>query len=78
MKALSLLLLRLSTGIYLALWGLVKLAASDTANAVSDKYYSGILSSYFINLGLGSVQVLVGVMVIVGFYRRIGYFAQLA
>ena len=43
MKSISLLLLRLSTGIYLVLWGIVKLAATDMANSVSDRYYSGII-----------------------------------
>ena len=77
MKALSLLLLRLSTGIYLILWGVVKLAATDKANAVSDKYYGGFLSGDIINLGLGSLQVLLGALVCIGFARVFSYSAQL-
>lgn len=78
MKALSLFLLRFSTGMYLVLWGLLKLIASDRANAVSDKYYSGMLSNDVMHLGIGVLQVVLGVMVIVGIYRRFGYYAQLA
>jgi hypothetical protein len=55
MLALSLLLLRLSTGIYLILWGLVKLSNQDVANAVSDTYYAGIISGSSVNLALGSL-----------------------
>jgi len=77
MKAISLLLLRLSTGIYLMLWGMVKLAAVDMANAVSDKYYGGYLSGEMINLGLGSLQVIIGALVALGVARTFSYTAQL-
>lgn len=77
MKAISLLLLRLSTGIYLALWGFVKLTATGMANSVSDRYYGGLLSGDIINLSLGSLQVILGVMVIFGILRSVSYVAQL-
>ncbi len=77
MKAISLLLLRLSTGIYLMLWGLVKLIKAETANAVSDKYYGGFISGDMINLGLGSLQVIVGALVALGIARTFSYTAQL-
>lgn len=78
MKAISLLLLRLSTGIYLALWGCVKVFATDTANAVSQKYYDGLLSGQLLNYGLGGLQILVGVLVCFGLFRKIVYSAQTA
>ena len=77
MKAISLLLLRLSTGIYLVLWGLVKLINQGVADRVSDTYYAGIISGQTINLGLGALQILVGVMVILGLMRAMSYWAQL-
>lgn len=77
MKAISLLLLRLSTGIYLVLWGIVKLAATDMANKVSDTYYGGYLSGDMINIGLGSLQVIVGTLVALGLARTFSYTAQL-
>lgn len=77
MKAISLLLLRLSTGIYLIIWGFVKLLATDTANLVSDTYYGGLISGETLNLGLGSLQVLVGLLVVIGFARSFSYVAQL-
>ena len=77
MKALSLLLLRISTGLYLVFWGIVKLASSDKASALSDKYYSGLISGDLINLGIGSLQVTVGTLVVVGLFRRFSYYGQL-
>ncbi|WP_133471733.1 DoxX family membrane protein [Paraglaciecola marina] len=77
MQAISLLLLRVSTGLYLIFWGTVKLAATDKANAVSDKYYNGLLSGDLINLGLGSLQVIIGALVVIGLFRRISYYGQL-
>ncbi len=77
MKSISLLLLRLSTGIYLILWGLVKLTATDVANSVSNTYYGGMISGDTINLALGGLQVLVGALVVIGFARTFSYAAQL-
>jgi uncharacterized membrane protein YphA (DoxX/SURF4 family) len=78
MKAISLLLLRLSTGIYLILWGLVKLGSKDMAVKVSETYYNGIISGDFINYALGGAEVLIGALVAFGLFRSIAYLGQLA
>lgn len=77
MKAISLLLLRLSTGIYLILWGTVKLGSKGMAVSVSDKYYNGLISGDFINYALGGFEVLIGLLVVLGLFRSISYFGQL-
>lgn len=76
MKAVSLLLLRVSTGIYLVLWGLVKLSAKDIAISVSEKYYFGLLSTDFVNYALGALQVALGTLVTLGLFRNISYKAN--
>lgn len=76
MKAISLLLLRISTGLLLIIWAMVKLAATDAAIGVSDKYYFGLLSSEAVQIGLGALQLLLGVAVIAGIFRRIAYPVQ--
>jgi len=76
MKSISLLLLRLSTGVYLALWGLMKVFEPEKAAGVSAKYYGGILSGQIVNYGLGALQVLLGLLVIIGLFRRFTYSAQ--
>ena len=76
MKSISLLLLRVSTGLCLVLWGLLKLIAQDKATGVSQKYYAGLLDGQLLNYALGSVQVLLGLLVILGLFRSITYVAQ--
>ena len=73
MKALTLLLLRLTTGLLLVIWGMIKIAASDAAIGVSDKYYGGLLSAETLQLPLGAAQVLLGLLVILGLFRTIVY-----
>jgi len=76
MKSISLLLLRLSTGIYLILWGLLKIIATEKAAGVSQKYYAGILDGQLLNYGLGGLQIAVGLLVCLGLFRVFSYTAQ--
>ena len=73
MKAISLLLLRVSTGLLLPIWAIVRLAATDQAIGVSDKYYFGLVSNEAMQIGLGIVQLALGLAVIAGLFRRIAY-----
>jgi len=76
MKSISLLLLRVSTGIYLALWGVMKIVATEKATGISKKYYGGLLDGQLLNYALGSAQVLLGVLVVLGLFRTISYTAH--
>lgn len=78
MKAVSLLLLRLSTGIYLMLWGFMKLGAKDQAVGVSEKYYDGLLSGDLVNYAVGGVEMVIGLLVVLGLLRSVAYLGQLA
>ena len=73
MKSLTLLLLRVSTGLLMVVWGMIKINAPQAAIGVSDKYYSGSISGDWMQMPLGALQVLVGVLVVVGVFRRIVY-----
>ncbi|MEO0881544.1 MAG: hypothetical protein AAFY34_02315 [Pseudomonadota bacterium] len=73
MKAWSLLFLRVSTGLLLVLWGVIKLGAPDRAISVSDRYYAGLISGEGIQVALGGAEILLGVLVCAGFLRRIVY-----
>ncbi|UTW56806.1 DoxX family membrane protein [Kordiimonas sp. SCSIO 12610] len=73
MKAWSLLLLRFSTGSYLIIWGLIKLAAKDKAVGVSNKYYDGIINGDIANYGLGILEMLIGLLVVLGLFRKYTY-----
>ncbi len=78
MKAASLLFLRVATGLLLVLWGLIKLAEPAAAIGVSNKYYGGVVSMELIQAPWGALQVLTGLLVILGLLRRIVYPLQAA
>ncbi len=76
MKAYSLLFLRVSTGLLLVLWGVVRLAAPDQGAGVSEKYYAGVGAAGGIQLGWGTALVVIGLLCILGLFRRYSYPAQ--
>jgi putative oxidoreductase len=73
MQAISLLLLRITTGTLLILWGMIKVAAPDAAIGVSDKYYQGYLSAKEIQMALGGAEIALGALVILGLFRWLAY-----
>lgn len=76
MKSITLLLLRFSTGIYLAIWGVVKLNAPQATIGLSEKYYHGLLSSSIVNTSLGIAEIAIGLLVVVGLFRKVTYLIQ--
>lgn len=78
MKAAVLLFMRVSTGTLLILWGLIKIAKPDVAIGVSEKYYHGVVSESAIQMPFGIIQVAVGLLVVLGLFRRFAYTAQAA
>ena len=54
MQAISLLMTRVSTGLYLMIWGADKLFNVEHAVKLSDKFYNGWFSSDVVNFGLGA------------------------
>ena len=73
MKALSLFLTRVSTGWLLVLWGVNKLLDVDHAAGVAKRFYLGIGSQALVLNLFGVHETLLGVLVIVGLYRRLAY-----
>ena len=78
MKAASLLFLRVSTGFLIIIWGLIKIMKPDAAVGVSEKYYGGAVSMEALQAPWGIFQVLIGLLVIFGLFRRIVYPLQAA
>lgn len=73
MKAITLLLLRISTGTLLILWGLLRVRSPETGTGLSNKYYNGLLDGASIQMGFGIAEVILGALVIVGLLRIIAY-----
>lgn len=78
MKSVTLLLLRLSTGLLLVAWGMVKIGAPNVAAGVSDRYYAGSLSAEALQAPLGIAEVAIGLLVCLGLLRKIAYPLQAA
>lgn len=73
MKSLLLLLLRVTTGALLVIWGLIKVMAPASAIGVSNKYYGGLISAEALQPILGWAQIALGAFVILGLLRAIVY-----
>ncbi len=73
MKAWSLLLLRLSTGMILVLWGIVRVASTETAQGLSDKYYWGLLSGDWVHTLFGGIEIAFGFLIMLGLWRKVIY-----
>ena len=73
MKALGLLLLRVSTGGLLVTWGLDKIVNTEHGVAVATNFYLGIGQQPWLQRVLGVLQIILGLLVIVGFMRKLAY-----
>ncbi len=77
-KALSLLFLRVSTGLLCVLWGLIRIGDPAIGAQVNGKYYGGILSGEVIQYAWGGFLLIVGLLTILGLLRRYAYPLQAA
>lgn len=77
MKAWTLLFLRISLGWLLVIWGADKIFNVEHGMAVANKFYFGFLASEMLLSIAGILQVLVGLAVVVGVFRRWVYPAQI-
>jgi putative oxidoreductase len=70
MQQISLLLLRISLGWLLVIWGADKVFNVEHGMAVANKFYFGFLAAESAMQVAGTLQMLVGLAVVVGFARR--------
>jgi len=71
MKALPLLLLRISLGWLMVVWGVDKLTDPAHGQAVAESFYLGLGSGGTFLTVAGVGQVVVGLLVVVGLFRRV-------
>ncbi|MDI5921447.1 DoxX family protein [Halomonas sp. LR5S13] len=76
-KTLSLLLLRISLGGLLLIWGVDKIVNVEHGLAIADNFYGGLMASETLLPLAGAVQMLVGLLVVIGLVRRWVYPLQL-
>lgn len=70
MKNITLLLLRISLGWLLVIWGADKVFNIEHSMAVANKFYFGFLAAESALQVAGVLQILIGLAVVVGFARR--------
>ena len=73
MKPASLLLLRVSLGLLMLLWGADKLVNVQHGLVVSEAFYFGLFSSASLLKAFGVLQVVLGLLIVLGAARRIAY-----
>jgi len=69
----SLLGLRIGTGLLLILWGGLRLMTPDAGPGLAQKYYSGFMGASAVQIAFGAAEVLIGLLVVLGLFRRIAY-----
>ena len=75
-KAASLLLLRIGTGLLLVLWGALRVFSPTAGPGLANKYYGGFLDLQSLQIGFGVAELIIGLLVVVGLFRRISYTLQ--
>lgn len=78
MKAMTLLFLRVSTGMLCMIWGLIRVGDPSIGAMVNGTYYGGILSGESGQYVWGGLLLIVGFLVILGLMRRYAYPLQAA
>ena len=73
MKSWGLLLLRLSTGWLLVMWGLDKFLDVEHGQRVAESFYLGIGSQAIVQNVFGGLEVILGLLVMAGLMRRLAY-----
>lgn len=77
MKQWSLLLLRISLGWLLVIWGINKVVNVEHGLAVANKFYFGLIAFDNLLQAGGVLQMVVGLLIVAGLMRRLVYPIQL-
>ncbi len=69
LTSISLLIMRVGTGALLIVWGLVRVIGG-MGPGLADKYYAGLASQETFQLIFGWSEVALGVLVVLGLFRK--------
>lgn len=72
-KAVSLLLLRVGTGLLLVLWGALRVISPAAGPGLASKYYSGLFGGQALQIAYGTAEIVIGALVVLGLFRRLAY-----
>lgn len=67
----SLLIMRIGTGMLLVLWGGVRLLKDGMGPGLANKYYAGVGADAPLQLAFAGFEVAIGALVVLGLFRKI-------
>ena len=70
LKPLSLLIMRVGTGMLLVLWGGLRLAEPGMGTNLAEKYYGGVASASMLQTGFAVFEAILGALVVLGLLRK--------
>jgi len=73
MKSILLLLLRITTGTLLIVWGSLRAFSPEKGVGLANKYYGGAVNTETIQAAFGWGEIVLGALVIIGLFRIITY-----
>lgn len=76
LRPLSLLLLRIGTGLLLVLWGSLRVFSPTAGPGLAGKYYGGFLQIETLQVAFGAAEIAIGLLVVLGLFRRTAYSLQ--
>ena len=76
MKPASLLLLRLGTGLLLVVWGTLRVTSPAAGPGLATQFYGGLLDLPTIQIAFGGAEIILGLLVVLGLFRRAAYALQ--
>ena len=76
LRTFSLAFLRVSMGLLLMIWGVIRVGAPDAGTGVSTKYYGGIGAATGIQYAWGAALLIIGFLTVIGLLRRFALPAQ--
>ena len=77
-QALALMALRISLGLLLFWWGLAKIIKPGMGVKIQGKFYFDLFPSESLQFGFGFVEMIIGLLVMFGLFRKFAMPAQLA
>lgn len=72
----SLLIMRIGTGMLLVLWGGARLAREGMGSGLAEKYYGGMGADATLQTAFAGAEVLIGALVVVGLFRKYALIGQ--
>lgn len=66
----ALLIMRVGTGMLLVLWGSVRLFGDGMGTKLAEKYYGGVGAANSFQLAFATVEVIIGLLVVLGLFRK--------